>query len=141
MAEESLAQDPISALLSEFGTRLNEVEEKQRLVKDRILLIGENLINTKEEYDKDIEELRIQINQINEEIKDIKRLNRRIVNELGNFARKTEVKVLDRQMKMFQPLDVARISDVKTIVKEELAKIQKPAEKNKQDKTIKKRKS
>ena len=46
MDEQIQPQDPINALLSEFGTRLNEVEEKQRLIKDRILLIGENLIST-----------------------------------------------------------------------------------------------
>ena len=45
-------QDPIGALLSEFSTRLNEIEEKQRLIKDRILLVGENLISTKEDYSK-----------------------------------------------------------------------------------------
>jgi hypothetical protein len=45
-------QDPTTALLSEFGTRLNEVEEKQRLIKDRILLVGENLISTKERIEK-----------------------------------------------------------------------------------------
>ena len=47
---EYQSQDPVSALLSEFGTRLNEIEEKQRIIKDRILLIGENLISTKEDF-------------------------------------------------------------------------------------------
>ena len=47
MAEEQV-QNPINSLLAEFGTRLNEIEEKQRLVRDRALLIGENLISTKE---------------------------------------------------------------------------------------------
>ena len=32
MAEEQV-QNPINSLLAEFGPRLNEVEEKQRLVK------------------------------------------------------------------------------------------------------------
>ena len=40
MAEEQV-QNPINSLLAEFGTRLNEIEEKQRLVRDRALLIGE----------------------------------------------------------------------------------------------------
>ena len=45
----SMPLDPAKALLLEFGTRLNEIEEKQRLIRDRVLLIGENLISTKEE--------------------------------------------------------------------------------------------
>ena len=51
MAEEQV-QNPINSLLAEFGTRQNEIEEKQRLVRDRALLIGENLISTKEESEK-----------------------------------------------------------------------------------------
>lgn len=118
-------QEPISALLSEFGTRLNEIEEKQRLVKDRILLIGENLVSTKEEYDKQILEFKRQINEMGLEIKSIKQLNKRIVSELDNFARKTELEILNRQAKIFQPLEFARIKDVRNIVQEELSKLKK----------------
>ena len=42
-------QDPINGLMNELGIRINELEEKQRILKDRILLIGNNLIGTKEE--------------------------------------------------------------------------------------------
>lgn len=116
-------QDPISALLSEFGTRLNEVEEKQRLIRDRILLVGENLVSTKEEYEKEMSELKKQVTQINSELKTIKQLNKRIIGELENFSRKTEVEILERQFQIFQPLEVARIKDVRRIVQEEIKKI------------------
>ncbi len=46
-------QETFNYLIAEFGTRLNEIEEKQRLIKDRTLLIGENLISTKEDIEKD----------------------------------------------------------------------------------------
>lgn len=114
--------EPISALLSEFSTRLNEVEEKQRLVKDRILLIGENLVSTKEEYDKNILEFKKQIAEINQEIKSIKQLNTRIIEEIENYARKADVEILEHQFKIFQPLEFARIKDVKKIVQDELNK-------------------
>ena len=58
MVEEQLAQNPVNELLAEFGTRLNEVEEKQRLLRDRALLIGENLILIKEEFEKQNFELK-----------------------------------------------------------------------------------
>lgn len=123
MVEEQ--QEPISALLAEFSTRLNEIEEKQRLVKDRMLLIGENLVSTKEEYDKQILEFKRQINEMSLDIKSIKQLNKRIISELENFARKTELEILGRQMKMFQPLEFARIKDVRKIVQEELGRFKK----------------
>ncbi|MDP2925813.1 MAG: hypothetical protein Q8N99_05570 [Nanoarchaeota archaeon] len=117
--------DPISALLSEFGTRLNEVEEKQRLVKDRILLIGENLVSTKEEFEKQTIEFKKQISEISSELKTIRQLNKRIIEEMENHAQKSELQTLARQMKMFEPIEYARIKDIRNIIKEELLKINK----------------
>jgi len=113
-------QDPTTALLSEFGTRLNEVEEKQRLIKDRILLVGENLISTKEKIEKQDLENKRKINQIDFEIKTIKQLMKRIINEIQNFTRKSEVEILEKQIKMFDPLEFARFKDIKQLVKQEL---------------------
>jgi len=118
-------QDPTTALLSEFGTRLNEVEEKQRLIKDRILLIGENLISTKEEVEKQDSEIKRELKEITFELKTMKQLTKRIVNELQNFARKSEMEILERQSKMFEPLEFARIKDIEKIVKKELNKQKK----------------
>ena len=119
---QSIPQDPTTALLSEFGTRLTEIEEKQRLIKDRLLLIGENLISTKEDIEKQNLEFKGKIKQAEFEVKTIKQIIKRIISELGNLARKPEVEILQRQIKMFQPLEVARIQDVQNIVSEELSK-------------------
>ena len=124
MVEEQIQtpQDPTIALLSEFGTRLNEVEERQRLIKDRLLLIGENLISTKEDIEKQNLNLKKETKQIQFEIKTIKQLTKRIVNELQNFARKSEVAILERQSKIFNPLEFARYNDIEKLVKQELNK-------------------
>lgn len=125
MAEDQIQQspqDPTTALLSEFGTRLNEIEEKQRLIKDRILLVGENLISTKEEIEKQDSENKIKISQIDFEIKTIKQLLKRIINEIQNFTRKSEVEILERQIRMFEPLEFARFKDIEQLVKQELNK-------------------
>ena len=53
-------------------------------------------------------------------MKEIKQINKRIINELENLARKTELNILKRQMKMFQPLKFAKINDIERIVKKNL---------------------
>lgn len=120
MAEEQTPN--YNAPLVEFSTRLNEIEEKQRLLKDRILLIGENLISSKEDFLKLESRLKKQIEQLTTEIQSIKRLLARIVHEISNLARKPELEILERQMQMFQPLKSLRTEDVKKIVQEELKK-------------------
>ena len=104
----------------DMGTRLNEIEEKQRLLKNRILLIGENLITTKEDLLKTEIELKKSFKQLHNEIQSIKRVIPKILNELSNFARKPELEILERQMKMFEPLELARIKDVKELIRDEL---------------------
>jgi hypothetical protein len=123
MVEEQI--EPINALLVDFSTRLNEIEEKQRLIKERVLLIGENLVSTKEDNDKLEIDIKKQLTQISYDIKTIKQLNKRIIGELENFARKSEVGILERQMKMFQPLEMAKMKEVKELIKKEIDNLKK----------------
>jgi len=92
------------------------------LLKNRAMLIGENLITTKEDFIKLESQFKKQLNQMGSEINSIKQLMTRIVNEMSNFARKPEIEILERQMKMFQPLEMARVKDIQSIVKEEMKK-------------------
>ena len=41
-------QDYITPILSEFNTKLRDIEEKQKLSKERVLLIGQNLVFQKQ---------------------------------------------------------------------------------------------
>lgn len=111
-------QDFVTPLLSEFNTKLQDLEEKQRLLKDRVLMIGENLISIKEENNKDITELKIKTEQMSNDIERIKETLLRLSDELENKARRTEFELIRKQLKMFQPLEFARIQDVKRIIKE-----------------------
>ena len=121
--ENQQPEDPLNALLAEFNTRLNELEEKQRLIKDRTLLIGENLISTKEEFSKQSSDTNNQLKQIRYELDSLKKIITRILEETDEFARKSELEILQRQAKIFQPLEFARIQDVEKIVEEKINKL------------------
>lgn len=125
MAEEQY-QNPINSLLSEFGARLNEVEEKQRIARDRVLLIGENLVSIKQESEEKYFELKRSLSEIKLEIKNLKQLLYRVVNEIPNFARKSEIEILEGQSKMFQPLELTTKKEVESMIKDAI--------KNKEDK-------
>lgn len=125
MPDQTTSINPVNALLAEFGTRLNEVEEKHRLIRDRALLIGENLISIKEDLEKQNIEIKKQINEINKEVKELKKLVNRIINEAPNFARKAELDTLQNQAKIFQPLEFARIKDVEQMINKKLKELKK----------------
>ena len=43
-----------SGYFNDATLRIRELEEKQRILKDRLLLIGENLIETREKVNEDL---------------------------------------------------------------------------------------
>jgi predicted RNase H-like nuclease (RuvC/YqgF family) len=96
--------DYTSSLLSEFNTKLRDMEEKQKLLKERVLLIGQNLIESKEKLESDVAELKFGMEEAKRELEKIKSTIIRLVEELEKKARKNEVEILAKQMKMFDPL-------------------------------------
>ena len=108
--------------IADVNVKLRDIEEKQNLIKDRILLIGENLISEKQETEEELAELKAKINVLGEEVKKMKLAIQRLVESQENFARKSELQILERQFKMFQPLEFARMSDVKDMIDNALGK-------------------
>lgn len=96
--------EPVTALLSEFNTKLRDIEERQRLIKDRVLLIGENLVDSREESSAEISELKVKIENLEKELERLKDTLSSLIEEIQNLARKSEVEILERQFKMFEPL-------------------------------------
>lgn len=112
--------NPNDAILNDISVKLRDIEEKQNIVKDRVLLIGENLVSEKDETDQKIIDLKSEIIKINEEVRRIKLAIERIVDDSNNFVRKNEFEILQRQFQMFQPLELARMSDVQLMIERAL---------------------
>ena len=87
---------------SDINTRLKDLEEKQKLIKDRTLLIGQNLIETKEDNFQEIQQLKKEFMILKEENTKIKDLLQRIAEQIADFSRKEELMILQRQFDMFR---------------------------------------
>ena len=84
--------------------KIRDLEEKQRILKDRVLLIGQNMIETKEQNNQKILETKKDIEIIKQNLDQIKTFLETISNEFSKFARKEDLEILSKQAKMFQPL-------------------------------------
>ena len=102
MAEEQY--DYASSYLGETNTKLNDIEERQRLLKERLILVGQNLIETKEVLGKDVLDIKVLLEGMKQDLKRVKDAVLRLSEEMDKRARKSEVDLLTKQMKMFQPL-------------------------------------
>ncbi len=92
----------------EFGgihTKIRDMEEKQRILKDRILLIGQNLIETKEKNTEDFLEIKKDLEIMKQNIERLHSFLETASAEFSKFARKEDLDILAKQARMFQPLE------------------------------------
>lgn len=116
MADKEEYSQNNDSLFSDVNVKLRDLEEKQNILKDRVLLIGENLVTEKNNLDSEIQETKMEISKLNEETKKIRMAIERVIDDLNSFVRRNEFEVLQRQFKMFEPLELARISDVEDMI-------------------------
>lgn len=88
----------------DFVFKIRDLEEKQRILKDRVLLIGQNLIETKEKTAENILEIKKDLEKIKDGVEKMKMFIESISTEFPKFARKDDLNILIKQAKMFQPL-------------------------------------
>ncbi|MFA5953667.1 MAG: hypothetical protein WC812_03675 [Candidatus Pacearchaeota archaeon] len=93
-------------------TTLRDLEERQRILKDRLLLIGQNLIELKEKNSEEIIELKKDIETIKQNLERLKSFIETISGEFSDFARKEDLEILRKQAKIFQPLEFATKKDL-----------------------------
>ncbi|MFQ5532066.1 MAG: hypothetical protein ACE5ES_05620 [Candidatus Nanoarchaeia archaeon] len=86
------------------NTQVRDLEEKQRILKDRLLLIGQNLIDIKEKTSADMLQIKKDLELMKQELGKIKAFIELVSGELSKFARKEDLEILAKQAKMFQPL-------------------------------------
>lgn len=120
MAKEQISvQEPISY---EIGLKLRDLEENQKLMRERILLIGNNIIESEEKLGKEITEIKKQMYNLQSDVKRIKDIISSLSEEIEKSARKEELAILSRQFKMFEPLNYVRMQDIDKIIEEKLNK-------------------
>jgi len=102
MAEEVAAVSQEQQIYAEIGARIRDLEDKQRLLKDRTLLIGQSLIDERDKTFKEIQEMKKDVIKLKDENARLKDFVQRMSEQIGNMARKEELMILQRQFDLFR---------------------------------------
>lgn len=113
MVEEQLNSSGVE--FREVNIKIRDLEEKQRILKDRLLLIGQNLIEIKEKSNQNISEIKKDIEILKQNIERAISFLEMASGEFSKFARKEDLEILSKQAKMFQPLEFVRKRDLEKI--------------------------
>jgi len=106
MVEEGM--DYSGQYSGETNSKIKDLEEKQRNLKDRLLLIGQNLIEFKEETNSQIIEIKKALELIKQNMGRTVSFLETASKEFSKFARKEDLEILSKQAKMFQPLKLLK---------------------------------
>ncbi len=111
MAEEEYENQ----YFTETSTKVRDLEEKQRIIKDRILLIGQNLIEMKGDVQNNFLSIKKEIEIMKRDIERLKSFFETASSEFSKFAKKDELEILSKQAKMFQPLEFVTKKDLEKL--------------------------
>ena len=123
MEEQQNAGDQVQFLLSDFATRLRDIDERNRLIRERVLLIGKNLIESKEDLENSLNEIKKENREIKKELSKLDKLSKNLLFENGKFIKRDEIVLVERMLKDFQPLEFVRVKDVEEIIERKLKQI------------------
>ena len=104
-------------LSEDINTKIRDLEEKQRVLKDRLLLIGQNLIEIKEKSNSKMLEIKKDIEVMKQNVERMSSFMDSISGEFSKFAKKDDLEILMKQAKMFQPLELATKEDLEKLKK------------------------
>ena len=113
----------IQFLLSDFNTRLRDISERNRLIRERVLLLGKNLISSRQSTEDDIKEIKKENLKINKTLDKLTKLSNSLLTEFNKFVKREEIILIERMLKDFQPLEFMRKKDVEELIKTQLKSI------------------
>ena len=98
--------------------RIIILESKYSNMRDRIILINENLINEYKRLNQDIKVVDSELKDLKKDIFEMKEALRHVLGELKFFARKEHFKVLEKYINMWNPFNFVTEEEVLKLIKE-----------------------
>jgi len=97
---------------NELIMKIRDLEEKQGILKDRLLLLGRNVIEIKEKNIQDNLEIKKEMQSLKQNTEKMISFIENLSGEISKFAKKEDLEILTKQAKMFQPLEFVRKSEI-----------------------------
>ena len=118
--QETVETD-ITFVISDINNRVRTLENRYNLFGERLLVVNQNKI---EEYKKLTKEMRL----INDDLKEMKQdmfkvrdVITNVVKEMEGFAKRDQIKVLEKYIDFWSPLNLVTRTEVKKLIAGEMS--------------------
>ena len=120
MAEQQETGGQVQFLLADFNTRLRDIDERNRLIRERVLLLGKNLISSRQDVEDELKEIKKDNIEIKADLEKLKKTSSSLLTEFNKFVKREEIVLVERMLKEFQPLEFMRKKDVEELIANKL---------------------
>ncbi len=112
----------LSYVLSDMNARVRVLESKYSLFGERLLIINQNMIEEYKKTIRDMKSMQLEVSELKKEIFYLKEVLSDFNKEFDMFARKDSVKVLEKYINLWNPMNFVTEQDVIGIIKREVGK-------------------
>lgn len=102
--------------------RVRALEGKYNLLRDRALMINQNMVDYIQKTNSSNKGIHEEVKEIKHEIFQLKETMRHLIKELEGFTRREDIKVLEKYINLWSPMNFVTEEEVRKIIKEEKTK-------------------
>ena len=117
--------DPVpqeNTVLNDLNTKVRILEGKYNTTRERLLSINQTSIDHYKKINSDIHTLNDDIKEIKENIESLKKTIKDLIRELNLFARKDQVKILEKYINLWNPLNFVTEEEVLELIEKNKSK-------------------
>lgn len=108
----------LSSQVNNLSRRLRMIEERFTNIRNKMEVDEKNMLTFHKKVNSEFKTLNSEITEIRNEIKDMRQEMSMIIKELRLSAKKEDVKVLEKYIEIWQPLNFVTRKEVEKIVRE-----------------------
>ena len=109
----------------DFFSRMRSLEGKYNLLRDRALIINQNMITQYQRTNAEIKAIEEDIQEVKHTLFQIKETLKHLVREMEGFSRKEDMKVLEKYINLWNPMNFVSAEEVKRLIEENSKKVKK----------------
>ena len=114
-----ITQNPAD-VISEINSKLRSLESKNSLLAEHLLTVNQNSIEEYKRLGKEISSLNLEIKKLKEEMYNLKQALNGFLREIDFFAKKSDIKVLEKYINLWNPLDFVTEDEIDMIIEKKL---------------------
>ena len=120
-----LMEQDSSNVVSDINSKLRNLESKNNLLGENLLTVNQNTIEEYKRINKELEIINNEIKSLREDLFNLKQTLRGFLNEVDFFAKKNDIKVLEKYINLWNPIEFVRDQDIDKLIEEKIKKIKK----------------